>query len=48
MIVHLAYEFHIPPATLEHESPRMLATMERYLQWRVSEMNKQREKARKR
>ena len=46
--MHLAYEFHVPPSSLEHESPRMLSTMQRYLTWRQGEITKQREKARKR
>jgi len=45
--VHLAFEFKVPPSSLEHESPRMLATMQRYLEWRANEIQKQ-QKARRR
>ena len=33
-MAHLAYEFHIPPTAVLHESPRMQMTMMRYLHWR--------------
>lgn len=32
--MHLAYEFHLSPAEVLAESPRMQATMMRYLRWR--------------
>jgi len=38
--VHLAYEWHVAPSQLADESPRMLATMYRYLRWRASEERK--------
>jgi hypothetical protein len=38
--VHLSYEWKVPPSALLDESPRMIATMHRYLRWRSSEMRK--------
>lgn len=44
--MHLAYEFHIPPSAVAAESPRMVATMWRYLRWRNSEQRKANDKRR--
>jgi hypothetical protein len=38
--VHLAYEWRVLPSQLAEESPRMLATMYRYLRWRAVEQRK--------
>lgn len=40
MIVHLSYEWKIPPDEVERQSPRMIATMYRYLRWRSIEQAK--------
>ena len=39
-MAHIAHEFHIPPSAVLAESPRMQATMLRYLRWRVVEQQK--------
>lgn len=44
MIVHLAYEYGLAPSAVADESPRMIATMARYLRWRASEQRKARRK----
>jgi hypothetical protein len=38
--VHLAYEFRLAPSVVANESPRMIATMQRYLRWRGIEAKK--------
>lgn len=39
-MVHLAYEWRVLPDELERLSPRMLATMYRYLSWRQMQIQK--------
>jgi hypothetical protein len=36
----LSYEWKQPPSIIAAESPRMIATMYRYLRWRVLEQQK--------
>jgi len=36
----LSFEYHVAPAQLLQESPRMLWTMEKYLRWRNIQENK--------
>ena len=33
-MTHLAYEFGLAPSVVAAETPRMIATMWRYLRWR--------------
>lgn len=38
--MHLAYEYRLAPSVVAAESPRMIATMWRYLRWRgIQERN---------
>ena len=39
-MTHLAYEYHIPPSAVLAETPRMQATMLRYLRWRSVQQSK--------
>ncbi len=39
-MAHLSYEFHIAPSQILNESPRMQATMMRYLRWRGIQQRK--------